>query len=63
MEVSKKALIVTLVINLLLLAIGTACIVVLDYSILSLSLFLAATVFVAVSSVMLWKMGKDYKKN
>lgn len=63
MEVSKKALIVTLIINLLLLAIGTVCIIVLDYSILSLSLFLAACVFVAVSSVFVWKLGQDYKKD
>ena len=63
MEVSKKALIVTLVINLLLLAVGVVCVIALKYNILSLSLFLAASVFVAVSSVLVWKLGKDYKKN
>lgn len=63
MEVSKKALIVTLIVNLLLLAIGITCVVVLDFSILSLSLFLAATVFVLLSSIFIWRMGQFYKKN
>ncbi len=61
MDVSKKALIATLIINILLLAIGIACIVVLKYSILALSLFLAATFFVFVSSVFIWKMAKEHR--
>lgn len=63
MEISRKALIITLVINFLLLAIGTVCVVYLNYSVLSLSLFAAATVFVLVSSVFIYKLGRDYNNN
>jgi len=61
MEVSKRALIITLIVNLLLLAVGVTCIVYLNYSVLALSLFLAATFFVLVSSVFIWKMAKDHR--
>lgn len=63
MEVSKRALIITMIVNLLLLAIGVVCIIQLNYSILSLSLFLTTTVFIMLSSIFIWRMGQFYKKN
>lgn len=63
MEISRKALIITMIVNIILLAVGTGCIVFLKYSVLSLSLFLAATAFVLISSIVIWKVARDYRKS
>ncbi len=62
MEISKKALVITFIINLLLIAIGVTCTIVLDFSVTALGIFLAATVLVLVSSVMVWYFAKTANK-
>lgn len=62
MDISKKALIITLIVDLLLLAIGVICLFVTKFSTLALCLFLAVMVLILVSSVLVWKYGKDHKK-
>ncbi len=62
MDISKKALIITLIVDLLLLAIGVVCLFVTKFSTLALSLFVAIVVLILVSSILVWKYGKAYKK-
>lgn len=62
MDISRKALIITLVVNVLLLAIGVTCMFLMDFSVLSLGLFGGVTLFVLVSSVLVWHYGKNFKK-
>lgn len=54
MEISKKALIATFIIDLLLVAIGVVCTVVLNFSVVALGIFLAVSVLVLISSVIVW---------
>lgn len=62
MEISKKALIATFIIDLLLVAIGVICTVVLDFSVVALGIFLAVSVLILVSSVMVWHFAKSANK-
>ena len=62
MDISRKALIITFIIDLLLIAVGVVCMVVLKFNTLSLALFLAISVMVLISSILIWKYGKNYKK-
>lgn len=62
MDISKKALIITFIIDLLLIAVGVVCMVVLKFNTLSLCLFFALSVLVLISSILIWKFGKAYKK-
>lgn len=52
MEISKRALIATLIIDVLLIAAGVACVLIMHFSVVSLALFCAISVFVLFSSVM-----------
>lgn len=58
MEISKKALIATLLINIFLIAAGVACVIIMDFSVLALSLFTAISIFVLFSSVMAYSYSK-----
>lgn len=62
MDISRKALIITFIIDLLLIAVGVVCMVVLKFNTLSLALFFAISVMVLISSILIWKYGKNYKK-
>ncbi len=62
MEVSKKALIATLIVNILLIAAGVTCLFCLNFSVLSLGLFTAVSFLVLVSSVLIYSFGKSYQK-
>ena len=58
MEVSKKALIATLFIDILLIAAGVACVLIMDFKVVALALFCAISIFVLFSSVMAFCYGK-----
>ncbi len=60
---SKAGLIVSAVINILLLVIGLACIILLDFSVLSLVLYLVACVFVCISSVLVYIGSRELVEN
>lgn len=62
MDISKKTLIITLIVDLLLLAVGVVCLFVTKFSTLALSLFVAICVMILISSILIWKYGKAYKK-
>lgn len=62
MDISKKTLIITLIVDLLLLAIGIVCLFVTKFSTLALALFVAIVALILVSSILVWKYGKAYKK-
>lgn len=62
MDISKKALIITLIVDLVLLAIGVVCLFVTKFDTLALSLFVAVVVLILISSILVWKFGKAYKK-
>ena len=62
MDISRKALIITLVVNILLLAAGITCMFLLNFSVLSLGLFAGVALFVVISSILVWHYGKSFKK-
>lgn len=62
MEISKKALIITLIVDLLLLAIGVVCLFVTKFSTVAIAMFVGIAVLILISSILVWKYGKAYKK-
>lgn len=62
MDISKKTLIITLIVDLILLAIGVACLFITKFSTLALSLFVGVVALILVSSILIWKYGKEFKK-
>lgn len=62
MDVTRKTLIATFIVNLLLIAISVVCLFVLKFNTVSLCLFAGVAVCVAISSVMIWKFGQNFKK-
>ena len=62
MDISKKTLIATLIVDLILLAIGVVCLFVTKFSTLALSLFVGVVVLILISSILIWKYGKEFKK-
>lgn len=62
MDISKKALIVTLIIDLLLLVVGVVCLFVTNFATWALVIFMAVVFMILVSSILVWKYGKAYKK-
>ena len=62
MEISKKALITTLIIDLLLLAVGIVCLFVTKFATWSLIVFMAVVFMILVTSILIWKYGKAFKK-
>ena len=62
MEISKKALIITVIIDLVLLAVGVVCLFATKFNPIAIGMFVAVTALVLVSSILVWKYGKDHKK-
>ncbi len=62
MDVSKKTLIITSIINLLIVAIGIACVVVTKFNTTVLWLSVATFALVVVSSIIIWRYGKEFRK-
>lgn len=63
MDVSRKTLIATFIINILLIAIAVACMVITKFSnIAILWLSVAMVVLIFISSVMIWRYGKEFRK-
>ena len=59
MEISRKALIATLLIDILLIAAGVTCIIIMDFNVLALAMFCGISVFVLFTSVMAYCYGKS----
>ncbi len=63
MDVSRKTLIATFIINIVLIAIAVTCMIVTKFNnVAILWLSVAMIVLVCVSSIMIWKYGKEFKK-
>ncbi len=62
MEVSKKALIITVIVDLVLLLAGAICLIITKFNPIAIGLFIAVAAMVLVSSILVWKYGKDHKK-
>lgn len=63
MDVSRKTLIATFIINILLIAIAVACMIITKFSnVAILWLSVAMVVLICISSVMIWRYGKEFRK-
>lgn len=63
MDVSRKMLIATFIINIILIAIAVACMVITKFAnVAILWLSVAMVVFICISSVIIWKYGKEYRR-
>ncbi len=62
MDITKKTLIWTAIINLLIIAIGVACVIVTKFNTTVLCLCIATFVLVTISSVIVWNYGKEFRK-
>lgn len=62
MDVSKKTLIATFVINIILIAIAVACMIITKFSTAVLWLSVAMIILVCISSIIIWRYGKELKK-
>ena len=62
MDITKRTLISTLIINLILIAIAVICMFVTHFNLVILWLSLAMIILVCISSVIIWHYGKEFKK-
>lgn len=62
MDVSRKTLIITLIVNLVLIAVCVACTLITKFNPVVLWLSVAVVALVLVSSVLIWVYGKEYRK-
>lgn len=62
MEISKKALIITMIVDLVLFAVGIVCLFVTKFNPIAIGMFVGLTVLILVSSILVWKYGKEHKK-
>lgn len=61
MDISKKTLITTFIINILLIAISVTCMIVTKFNTVVLWLSVATVVLVCVSSFIIWKYAKEMR--
>ena len=62
MDITKKTLIATFIINIVLIAIAVACMIITKFSTPILWLSLVMIILVCISSVIIWRYGKEFKK-
>ena len=62
MDISRKTLIITFIVNLLLIAIGVTCVFLSNFNTTVLWLTAAMTVAVLVSSILIWRYGKEFTR-
>ena len=62
MDITRKTLIITSIINLLIIAIGVACVLVTKFNTTVLWLCIATFVLVTISSIIVWRYGKEFRK-
>lgn len=62
MDISRKTLIITFIVNLILIAIGVVCVFLTDFNTTVLWLAVAMTLMVLVSSVLIWRYGKEFRR-
>lgn len=62
MECTKKELIIFTIVNFLLLCIAVACVICMEFKVLSLVLATISLCSILVSSVGIWKSAKELRK-
>lgn len=62
MDITKKTLIATFIINIILIAIAVACMIITKFSTAILWLSVVMIVLVCISSIIIWHYGKEFKK-
>ncbi len=62
MDITKKTLIATFIINIVLIAIAVTCMFVTDFKPAILWLSLVMIILVCISSIIIWRYGKEFKK-
>jgi len=62
MDITKKTLIATFIINLVLIAIAVTCMIITKFSTPILWLSLVMIILVCISSIIIWRYGKEFKK-
>jgi hypothetical protein len=62
MDISRKTLIVTFIINLLLIAIAAACMIITKFAPAVLWLSIATMLLVLTSSVIIWLYAREMRK-
>lgn len=62
MDITKKTLIATFIINLVLIAISVTCMIITKFSAPILWLSLVMIILVCISSIIIWRYGKEFKK-
>lgn len=62
MDISRKTLIITFIINIVLIAIAVACMIITKFSSAILWLSIAMIILVCISSIIIWRYGKEFKK-
>lgn len=63
MDVSRKTLIATFIINIILIAIAVTCMIITKFNnVAILWLSVAMIVLVCISSIIIWRYGKEFRK-
>lgn len=62
MDITKKTLIATFIINIILIAIAVTCMIITKFSTPILWLSLVMIILVCISSIIIWRYGKEFKK-
>lgn len=62
MDVSRKTLIISVIVNIVLIAICATCLIITNWNPVVLWISLAVLVFVLITSIMAYFMGKNFKK-
>ena len=62
MDVSRKTLIITFIVNLLLIAVGVVCVYISKFNTTVLWLAAGMTLMVFVSSILIWRYAKEYTR-
>lgn len=62
MDISKKGLIISFIINIVLVLIAIACVIITKFDTVVLVLGAVATLLILWSSIILWRYAKEMKK-
>ena len=62
MDISRKTLIISVIVNVVLIIICAACLILTKFNPIVLGISLAVLFFVVLTSVMAFVMGKKFKK-
>ena len=62
MDITKKTLIATFIINIILIAIAVVCMIITKFNVAILWLSVVMIILVCISSIIIWRYGKEFKR-